>query len=120
MRIVNRKAFLALPAGTIYCKGVKWAFDGICIKDDSLANDWFYLNMAWPAAHDTGAAVDYLETSLEDGISFACEDAIGRDGSFDDDAVFMIFEPADLWQLRGRIDEALEVASRAAVALNRP
>ncbi len=113
MRVVTRKTFLTLPAGTIYCKGVPWAFDGLCIKDDSLENDWIYLDMAGPSARDSGEATDILDKSLETGASFACEDAFGRDGCFDEDAVFLIFEPADLWTLRGRIDAAISVAGQA-------
>jgi len=113
MRVVNRKDFLVLPAGTIYCKGVPWAFDGICIKDDSLANDWIYLDMAWPSAHDSGDAMALLDTSLETGSSFPCEESFGRDGCFDEGAVFLIFEPADLWALRGRIDVALAAATQS-------
>lgn len=108
MRVVNRKTFLMLPPGTIYCKGVCWAFDGICIKDDSLENDWIYLDMAWPSAHDTGEAVDLLETSLKTGSSFPCEDAFGRDGCFQDEAVFLVFEKDDLLALRLRVETALQ------------
>jgi hypothetical protein len=107
MRVVNRKTFLSLPAGTIYCKGEPWAFDSICIKDDSLANDWIYLNPAWPSAHDSGEAIDILDDSLKTGSSFPCEDAYGRDGSFDEKEVFLIFEKADLETLRAYIDIAL-------------
>ena len=113
MRVVDRKAFLALPAGTIYCKGVPWAFDSICIKDDSLGNDWIYLNPAWASAHDSGEAMDLLEKSLETGSSFACEDAYGRDGCFDDKEVFLIFEEADLKALRSHIDHALSLVAPA-------
>lgn len=108
MRVVNRKTFLTLSVGTIYCKGSQWAFDGLCIKDDSLDNDWIYLNPAWPSAHDSGEAMDLLERSLETGSSFPCEDAYGRDGSFDDKDVFLIFERADLEALRTHIDRAIQ------------
>ncbi len=110
MRVVNRKDFLALPAGTIYCKGVQWAFDGLCIKDDSLANDWIYLDPAWPAAHDSGEAVGLLETSLATGSSFPCEDAMGRDGCFTEDAVFLIFEADDLFSLKSHIETAIDIS----------
>lgn len=109
MRIVNRKTFLELPAGTVYCKGVRWAFDGLSIKGDSLENDWFYLDPAWASAHDSGEAIEILERSLEIGISFACEDAESRDGRFDDDAVFMIFEKIDLVTLSHHINAALSL-----------
>lgn len=112
MRVVNRKNFLTLPAGTIYCKGVQWAFDGLCIKDDSLENDWIYLDPAWASAHDSGEATDLLQASLETGSSFAGEDAYGRDGCFDDKEVFLIFEKPDLEALRSHIDKALTVPNQ--------
>jgi hypothetical protein len=107
MKVVDRKTFLSLPAGTIYCKGKRWYFDGICIKADSLESDWVYLNPAWPDAHDSGEAVELLEMSLETGSSFPCETAFGRDGCFDDDALFLVFEKPDLESLRGYIDQAI-------------
>jgi hypothetical protein len=114
MRVVDRKTFLTLPAGTIYCKGIQWAFDGLHIKDDSLENDWIYLDMAWPNAFDAGDAVDILQRSLATGSSFECEDAFGRDGCFNDDAVFLIFEKGDLIALRGRIEQALQLCNDSA------
>lgn len=107
MRVVNRMTFLTLPAGTIYCKGVEWAFDSLSIKGDSLANDWFYLDLSWPSAFDTGEALGHLGRSLESGSSFACEDAETRDGGYDEDAVFLIYEKDDLLTLRKYIDAAL-------------
>jgi hypothetical protein len=106
MRVVNRQDFLRLPAGTIYCKGVQWAFDGLCIKGDSLGNDWVYLDMAGPDASDSGEATDILGKSLNDKTSFRSETSYGRDGCFDDDAVFLIFESEDLDRLRAFIDAA--------------
>lgn len=107
MKVVDRKTFLTLPAGTVYCKGVQWAFEGLCIKADSLENDWIYLDPAWASAHDSSAAMDLLETSLATGSSFDGEDAYGRDGCFDDKDVFLIFEKPDLEALRAHIDRAL-------------
>lgn len=109
MRVVDRKTFLTLLPGTVYCKGVQWAFDSISVKGDSLSNDWFYLNPAWPDALDSGEAVLLLEQSLREGISFQCETAEGRDGCFDNDAVFLIFECEDLLVLRALIDTALTI-----------
>jgi hypothetical protein len=112
MRVVDRKTFLTLPAGTFYCKGERWVFDSICIKDDSLANDWYYLNPAWPAAQDSEEAFDLLDKSLDSGISFPCEDATGRDGCFDETDIFLVFEADDLKALRGHIDRALSVGQQ--------
>jgi hypothetical protein len=107
MRVVNRKNFLKLPAGTIYCKGVQWAFDSISIKGESLENDWYYLDPAWASAEDSIEAIRILEWSLETGAPFVCESAESRDGCFDDEAVFLIFEELDLLLLRSAIGVAL-------------
>lgn len=113
MRVVNRTDFLMLPPGTIYCPGVQWAFDSVCVKGDSLENDWIYLNPAWASARDSGDAMDLLEKSLETGSSFAGEDAYGRDGSFNDKDVFLIFEKPDLEALQSYVERALALARSA-------
>lgn len=107
MRIVNRKTFLTLPPGTMYCKGVQWDFRGLSIKADTIGNDWVYLDMAGPDAMDGGEASEILDNSLADGSSFRSETSYGRDGCFDDEAVFLIFELNDLIRLRGFCDAAI-------------
>lgn len=77
-----------------------------------MSNDWIYLDPAWPSANDSGEAVELLDRSLETGSSFACEDAFGRDGCFDDKDVFLIFETDDLLALRSRIDDAISIPSQ--------
>lgn len=111
MKVVDRKAFLMLPAGTIYCKGKQWFFEGINIKGDSIDNgmsgDWWTLNMAWADAPNSNEAFDLLEASLATGSSFPHQDGESRDGLFADDAIFLVFERADLLTLRGYVDAAL-------------
>lgn len=56
MRVLDRKSFLACPAGTIYAKGVPWAFQSLCIKGDSLeSNDWCELDPTWIDEGDNNA-----------------------------------------------------------------
>jgi hypothetical protein len=107
MRVVDRKTFLTLPEGVVYAKGPKWAPGGLLFKGQSLENDWFCLNPCWVSARDSGEAVDHLDAMLEQGTSFPMEDAYGRDGYFDDNEVFLIFERADLKTLRHLIDAAI-------------
>lgn len=107
MKVMNRAGFLKMPEGTIYTKGVKWAFGRLCIKGESLEDDWIYLDPAWISAHDSGEAADRLEKMLEGGASYPAEDAWGRDGRFDAKEIFLVFERDDLRELRGHIDRAL-------------
>lgn len=107
MKVLNKSGFLMLPAGTIYTKGKQWYFEGLCIKDDTAMHgeDWYYLDPCWPQENDRGDAMAVLENSLENGTSFKMEDAVGRDGLFDDDDVFLVFER----KLRAYIDKAISV-----------
>jgi len=109
MKVYNRKEFLTLPAGTIYCKGKEWYFNEFCIKAQSWENDWVYLGMCWPDGKDSGECFDRLEDSLLNGTSYPCNSSYGRDGSFDDKDLFLVFEKDDLLQLKEKVEEALTV-----------
>lgn len=109
MKVVSRSEFLKLPAGTFYAKGEPWCFNTLCVKDDSLDNDWYYLNPAWVDANDSSEAVERLDEMLELGKSHPMEEAVGRDGCFDMNDIFLVFERADLEKLRGFVDKAIEV-----------
>lgn len=70
MKLYTRKQFMALPAGTIYCKGAKWYFDGPTIKGDNCGDiDWFYADLNNIEFNDTGERIERLER-MEDGASF--------------------------------------------------
>lgn len=114
MRILDRAEFLKQPAGIFYAKGRPWAFDTLCIKGETTksGNDWLYLNPCWVAAKDSNEAFDRLETMLSGGTSFPGDDAYGRDGMFDVDAIFLVFELADLTALRAFVDAAIAGIAR--------
>jgi hypothetical protein len=110
MKIVDRKTFLALPAGTVYAKYVPSVFEGLCIKGDSLENDWFYQQIGADAidsmdSGDWGAKLDLSEqTGCELAMDFDCQ---GRDGCFDDDQLFAVFSNLDVEQLIERLRRCL-------------
>lgn len=110
MRVFSRADFLKMPAGTIYAKGVRWAFGGLNIKGESLGTDWLALDPCWVSARDGGEAIDRLEEMLETSASHPGADAFSRDGYFEADAIFLVFERADLEALRVHIDAALVAA----------
>jgi hypothetical protein len=109
MRVVDRKTFLTLPEGTIFCKGVQWAFESLCIKGESLGNDWLDLDPTWVGAKDGGEASERLDEMLVFGASYPMEEAYGRDGCFDDSDVFLVFERDDLVKLREHLDRAINL-----------
>jgi len=96
MRIYNRKEFLKLPNGTIFCKGTKWCFDNISVKDDSWENDFLYVYLCDIEANNSDQLIDRLEDSLSNGTSYPITNHTLRDGMFDEDAIFLVFEEKDL------------------------
>lgn len=117
MRIVDRATFMTLPTGTIFAKipepiivremQVKGE---TIITQDGEAIDWAELALNNWLSNDTGEWVERFEMMVSAGASFPMEDVYGRDGTFDEGDQFLIYERADLLNLRSIIDQALTVA----------
>lgn len=111
MRVVDRKTFLELPEGTVYCKGEEWSFDGLTFKFETCGtNDWWSMDPAWVDGKDPIECVDRLEEMKNDGASYPMQISIGRDGCFDKDAMFLVFEREDLLKLRDLIDKGISAS----------
>lgn len=96
MKIINRKAFLAMPEGTVYAKIPKrWIVDDLCVKYDSLANDWFYMSFDWVDAENSVEASQRMN-QMEQGSSYPIQKSITRDGLFDETDQFLIYEKNDI------------------------
>ena len=113
MKVVDRKTFLGLPEGTIYHKGKPWYFGNLSIKGESLSHDWFYCDPSWVDANDMGEAASRLEEMLAAGASYPCETNYGRDGCFDEEELFLVYEHADLIWLREQINKAVAMVEAA-------
>jgi hypothetical protein len=109
MRIVDRKTFLTLPAGTVYAKIAEpIIIGGLSVKGDSIRDiDWATLDIANWQSNDSGDWSDRYYQMAEGNISVPCDDMYGRDGMFDAKDQFLIFEKGDLLVLRAIVDEAL-------------
>jgi len=117
MRIFRRDDFMNLPAGVLYSKGKPWYFDGLMRKDETIEVDqgrpidWLYQDLVnIDMGADSGEWADRLEHMLEYGSSQPMEDGTSRDGCFDEDELFLVFEPADLVRLQAIISDALKIA----------
>lgn len=111
MRVYRRKDFLGLPSGTLYCKGKPWFFEDLHVKGDTWVNDFTCLGLQWVSAADSGDAASKLDEMLENGASYPMEDSYGRDGCFDDEDLFLVYEASDLIDLREIINKALVIAT---------
>lgn len=113
MKIVNREEFLKLPPFTLYRQGNRqWSFGEMQFKYDTWDNDWVCQALDGPEfeAGSGGEIYERME-AMFNGASFPLEvDFAGRDGLFEPDAYFMIYEKDDLVLLRAEIDKAIAAA----------
>lgn len=115
MKIVSRKEFLALPAGTVYSKYVHCAFDTLCIKGETLftnADDWFYQDIAGAVdSHDMREFSERLIEASKTGESIAMNfDIQSRDGCFESEQMFAVWEEDDVMRLVVRLLRAVSTA----------
>lgn len=109
MKIVNRKQFLALPANTVYAKYVPCAFDPLQIKGESLPNDFLAQQIADAVVpQDDAGFSEALVAAQRTGSSVPMNfDQPYRDGCFDEDQLFAVFEKQDVEALIVRLKRCL-------------
>ena len=116
MRVVDRKTFMKLPAGTAFQKGKPWVWGGLCFKSDQMDNDWLYQQTDGIDAKDSGEMFAGLDEMLATGASYPIETALIRDGCFDEDDLFLIYEVDDIDQIQKCLAVARDVAEWPALA----
>ena len=109
MKIVDRKTFMELPAGTLCAEGEPAVFGDLFFKGETLRRD-------------NGVPFDYLRIGLyafdhsqwddmfENGTSryFNTAESHIRDACFNLDARYLVFEKYDLECLKDLIEKAIE------------
>ncbi len=113
MKIVDRKTFLAMPPGTLFAKYEPCNFDVLQIKGESIANiDFWSQRIAGSIdCEDSGEFIDILLHAQQTGASVPvdveCQD---RDGLFEDEQMFAVWESKDVERLLDRIHQAYKEA----------
>ena len=100
MKIVNRTTFLALPAGTLYQKfQPNVTEEQLSIKTHNCGDDdWFHMEISGTMIREEKGFPSFQEMR-EDGTPSPAYFGIGRDGCFDKDQLFLIWEPDDVGRL---------------------
>lgn len=114
MRVINRDAFLAMPAGTLFSKYEPCITEGFGIKGRTISHegrpiDFCEQDLLMPIAcvdgNDMAGKLEASELSGESvAIDLACQ---GRDGCFDDDQLFLVWDQEDVQSLIARLQRAL-------------
>lgn len=113
MKIVDRKTFLALPAGTLFAKYTPCLFGSLEIKGESLTNDFFAQELSAPikCAGDYEFS-DILYRAEADGCEVEldfCNEY--RDGLYEKDQLFAVYSKEDVCLLISRLEATLRTTS---------
>ncbi len=104
-KIIDRKAFLNMPANTIYREYAPHIMGDVMIKGDSLDNDFWAQDLDNTKTDDLCGMIEMLESGNVE-FDLDCE---SRDAMFNDDQLYLIYEKKDVEQLFNRIAECLFV-----------
>ena len=102
---------MKLPSATLFSKYEPCVFGGLCIKEDSISDiDFFYVPLA--VAIDVSDSVQLfndLDRAVETGASLKIDLHVwSRDGMFDKQQLFAIWELEELKSLSYRIEECIK------------
>jgi hypothetical protein len=105
-----------MPAGTLFSKYAPCFTEGFSIKGESitfadgLPRDFGEQDLLMPVACFGSESLDrILDDGEIDGESFAIDlNCQGRDGCFDHDQLFLVWDRADVKALMARLQEALD------------
>jgi len=110
MRIVNRKTFLALPENTVYAKHFEEdCFNELQIKGETWSNDFLYEDLNDFDDNDTSEErYEKIGRMRDNGESFPLRlDSSSRDGLFEDDQWFAVYDDNDVEKIIERLKKTL-------------
>lgn len=115
MKIVDRATFLAMPAGTLFSKWEPCLFEDLRIKGDTIFDtDGAPIDFSYQAIADALDAADSGDFFAAQDRAAATGDSLAldlhceaRDGCFDQDKMFAVWEPDDVRALIERLQETL-------------
>jgi hypothetical protein len=111
MRIVDRKTFMDMPEGTVFSEiEERWAVGELSVKVENLGTvDFYEPNFTWVDADDSNIAIERLEEMWEDEtVSYPVDSAIGRNGLFNYDAKYLVYEPEDVQYIVNTLTKGLK------------
>ena len=114
MRIVDRKTFLAMPEGTVFAKYDPSIFRELMVKFDSRPAsgemvDFYYASLTDEVDCSGSCERDgIMDLAEQDGVPFALHfNTQCRDGLYDADQLFAVWERDDVEGLIARLQSAL-------------
>lgn len=114
MKIVNLETFRKLPPNTLFAKYQPSVFEELEIKGETWEHDFLVTSSLSSAIKCSGTEefIDLLDRAEKTGESLAMDfESEGRDGFFDKDQLFAVWEEADVLALIERLKRCLTKAA---------
>ncbi len=111
MKIVDRKTFLALPENTVYAKFFEGdTFNNLQIKGETWTNDFLYEDLnEFDDCDSSEERYEKMERMVKQGESFPLRlDSSSRDGLFEEDQLFAIYDKEDISKIIARLYMAIK------------
>ena len=112
MKIISAEEFLKLPMNTLYSKYTPCVFGALQIKGDTLSGAFDYASQQIVDAIDCTGSDDFfdkLTDAEENGTSLKMDfDCCGRDGMFDRQQLYAVWEQSDVVLLMERLKLCLD------------
>ena len=122
MKIVNRQEFLKMPEGTVFTKFKPHMFGSLCIKEDSIGDDDFRYTRIHDAV-DSDNTVEFLdimdEAVLRGGKVPMHFNTIERDGLFEEDQLFAVWDDYDTGKLIERLQTRHKSSHNTTIPLHK-
>ena len=112
MRIVNRATFLAMPENTLFSKYEPCIFRDLLIKGESLHCNDFCVSQIADAIDCDGSEsfIDACDGAVQTGASLKMDfDLFGRDGCFNDNQLFAVWEKDDIEALIDKLNMCVKI-----------
>lgn len=112
MRIVNRKEFLSLPAGTVYTQyESRGNFGEICIKDETVhEHSWRYQSIIQVLAVDEADWHHVLEHAEADSnYRLGIDECLCCDESYDESDRFAVLDSRDIEGIIGVLQQTINI-----------
>ena len=113
MKIIGRDQFLALPSHAVYSKYTDENLEELSVKQDTVPSgtDFRYQGLVTTIDSEGPARKGFcltLSEAASTGLSVAMDfESSWRDGLFEEDQLFAVWEEADIRGLIGRLQQCL-------------
>tara|TARA_R110002096_G_scaffold66306_1_gene161358 strand:+ start:18245 stop:18589 length:345 start_codon:yes stop_codon:yes gene_type:complete len=112
MNIVNLEEFKKLPEGALFMKYEPCCFEDLQAKGETLKHDFLSQNITyWPDCNGSDDFTRKLSESEAAGSDILMDfDCTGRDGCFDNDQLFAVYDKRDIEMLINKLNRCKVMA----------